>query len=625
MRTTWWQALAVGCGLALLGAGAQAQGLGDAVRDAGSAVARMRVGTIEIKDVTLGGQGGASVTIGRAAFAGFSRDGGTVVASRLAIENLTATVATQTWRIPLVTLDGVRIPEELYRALAEGAATTRPWPDLFRDVVADLVTIGTITVTDKSLNSEQVLSGFVLTRLAQGVIATARLDGIALTSAPDPKMPVRMKTGAVRYQDLDIGESLRIFTGGDGTPRRVMTSASIDGMEIVTPAATVRLGTYEIGPVTLAAPAEPMPTDLAALATTLQTGAQPDQAVVAKIVRWYRGLLRGLRVESIGLRDIAVTAPDVDLTIAAVGLGGMVASGFDLFEVTGIALRTPDGPIRLGRLAIEKASFAALVDLGLDAAETGREPEIEPSKILDLLPQIAAVRLAELDAATPEGPVTLGAFDLEIDRPGALPERLALALTRLTLPVGPADGSDGREALAKIGYTTIRIDTRTRLRWLPAEKALVLDDTSLAVAEAGRVDATLRIDGVDLAAALADPERADAILESQARLGGVEISVADLGLADRFYADLAKSAGVTVQVARDRLSTETRAQAAEAFGGALSPAALDKIAAFVRRPGRIAVKAAPRPGQTVKLDDLETMGPKVLSRMRLDIDVTPPR
>ncbi|MDC7789971.1 hypothetical protein PQJ75_29010 [Rhodoplanes sp. TEM] len=625
MRTTRWQALAVGCGLALLGTGADAQGLGDAVRDAGAAVARMRAGTIEIKDVTLGGPDGSALAIGRAAFAGFSREGGTVVASRLAIETVTATVGTQSWQIPRITLDGVRIPEELYRALAEGAATTRPWPDLFREVAADLVTIETLTVTDRTAKTEQVLSGFVLSRLARGVIGTARMASIVGTAAPDPATPVRVKTGAVRYQDLDIGESLRIVTGGDGTARRVMTSASIDGMEIVTPAVTVRLGTYEVGPVTLAVPAEPMPTDLAALATELQAGAQPDQAVVARLVRWYRGLLRGLKVESVAFRDIAVTGPDVDLKIAAVTLGGMVPSGFDLFEVTGIEASTPDGPVRLGRLAVEKADFAALLDLGLDAAETGRGPEIEPSRIVDLLPQIGAVRLAGLDAATPDGPVTLGALDIEIDRPGRLPERLALAVTRLALPVGPGDGADGREVLAHLGYTAIRADMTTQLRWLPADRALVLDDTALAVADAGRIEASVRIDDVDLAAALADPDRADAILAGRARLGGFEVTIADLGFADRFYADLAKSAGVTVPAARDRLAAETRAQAAEAFGSALPSAALDKIAAFVRRPGRIVVAASPRPGQTVRLSDLETLGPKALARMRLDIEVEPPR
>lgn len=625
MRTTRWQALALGFGLALLGTGADAQGLGDAMRDAGAAVARMRAGTIEIKDVTLGGPDGSALAIGRAAFAGFSREAGTVVASRLAIETVTATVGTQSWQIPRITLDGVRIPEELYRALAEGAATTRPWPDLFREVAADLVTIETLTVTDKTAKTEQVLSGFVLSRLARGVVGTARLAAIAVTAAPDPATPVRMKTGAVRYQDLDIGESLRIVTGGDGTARRVMTSAMIDGMEIVTPAATVRVGTYAIGPVTLAIPAEPMPTDLAALATDLQAGAQPDQAVVARAVRWYRGLLRGLRVESVALRDIAVTGPDVDLKIAAVTLGGLVPSGFDLFEVTGIELTGPDGPVRLGRLAVEKAGFSALLDLGLDAAETGRGPEIEPSRIVDLVPQIGAVRLAGLAATTPDGPVTLDALAIEIDRPDRLPERLALAVTGLALPVGPDDGADGREVLARLGYATIRTDMRTQLRWLPADKALVLDDTTLAVADAGRITASVRIDGVDLDAALADPDRADTILAGRARLGGVGVTITDLGLADRFYADLAKSAGVTVPAARDRLATETRAQAAEAFGGALAPAALDKIAAFVRRPGRIAVAASPRPGEVVTLEDLETMGRNALSRMRLDIDVTEPR
>jgi hypothetical protein len=626
MRTTLWQALAVALGLALAGTGADAQGLGDAVRDAGSAVARMRAGNIEVKDISLGGKDGTSMVIGRAAFAGFVREGGTVVANRLAIENVTATVASQTWTIPRISLDEVRIPEELYRALTEGAAATRPWVDLFREIVADQVTIETITVTDKTLNSEQVLSGFVLTRLARGVIGSARLASIVLTSAPDPKQPVRVRTGAVRYQDLDLGEGFRVLAGGgDGTAKRVMTSASIEGMEITVPNATVRLAGYEVGAVTLAVPAEPMPVDMAALAASLQAGEQPDQAVVAKLVRWYRGLLRGLRVETVAFRDIVATGPDVDLKVAGVNLAGIVPSGFDLFEIRGIDFKTPDGPVRLARLAIEKASFGALLDLGLDTAESGKEPEIDPSRILDLLPHIGAVRLAGFDAVLPDGPVTLGGFDIEIDRPGRLPERLALAVSRLAVPVSPGGPPDGREQLAKLGYKVLRGDANVRLRWLPADKALVLDNTFVAVDDAGRVDTAVRLDGVDLVAALADPDHADEILEGRTRLGGIELAVADLGFAERFFADLAKSSGTTPQAVRDSLAKEIRAQAAEAFGTAVSPAALDKLAAFIRRPGKIVVKASPRPGQVVKMEDVEALGPKVLERMRIDIDTTPPR
>lgn len=626
MRTTCWQAMAVALGLALLGADAGAQGLGDAVRDAGAAVARMRAGNIEVKDISLGGKDGTSMIIGRAAFAGFVREGGTVVANRLVIENVVATAASQTWQIPRITLDEVRIPDDLYRMVTEGAAATRPWTDLFREIAADQVTIETITLTDKALASEQVLSGFVLTRLARGIIGSARLASIAMTSAPDPKQPVRMKTGAVRYQDLDLGEGFRVFAGGgDGTAKRVMTSASIDGMEIATPNGTVRLGTYEIGAVTLAVPAEPMPVDMLALAATLQNGGQPDQAVVARLVRWYRSLLRGLKVETVGFRDITVAGPDADLRIAAVTFTGIVPSGFDLFEVKGVDVKTADGPVRLGRLAIEKASFGALLDLGLDAAESGRDPDVDPNKILDLLPHIGALRLAGIDAVTPDGPLTLGGFDIEIDRPGRLPERLALTVSRLTLPVDPAGSQDGREQLAKLGYKVLHGDVGARLRWLPTDKALVLDNTFVTIDDAGRVDASVRLDGIDLAAALADPEHADDILEDRARLGGIEITIANLGFAERFFADLAKSSGATPQAVRERLATETRAQAAEALGTAVSAGTLDKIAAFIRRPGKIAVKASPRPGQVIKMGDFDTLGPKILERMRIDIDVTPPR
>lgn len=651
MRAMNWCALTVGLGLALAAVQADAQGTREpgaridapgagvtsrpevrGTREPGARVttsdtttaAPVRAGTIEVKDLRFGSRDAEQLAIGRAVFTGFARENGMVVADRLTIEDVTGRLATQSWRIPRLAFDRVRLPEELYRALAEGAATTRPWADLFREVVAETATIDTITMSDKTLATEQVLGGFVMTRLARGIVGEARLASITMTAAPDPKQPVRLTTGAIRYRDLDLGESLRMFTGGgDGTPKRVMTSAVLERLEITAPDATVRLGTYEIGATTLAVPADPLPVEVFALGATMQSGGDPDPAILAKVVRWYRGVLRGLKVESVTLRDIAVNGPDADLRVGGVTLAGLVPSGFDLFELRDVTVKTPDGPARLARFAIERVSFAALLDLALDAAESGRDPDIDPAKILDLVPRIGAVRFAGLDAKTPEGPVSLGGFDIEMDWTARLPDRLAVAVSRLAVPIDPSGPEDGRDQLARLGYRVLRGDLAARLRLLAADKALVLDDTTVAVDDVGRIEATLRLDGVDVDAALADPDRADEILERDARLGRASLTLTDLGFAERFVADLARRTGAAPQALRDELATKTRAEMAEALGDAVTPAALDRLADFLRRPGRIAVTVTPRPGQTVRLGELNAGGADLLGRLRIEIDTAP--
>jgi hypothetical protein len=369
-----------------------------------------------------------------------------------------------------------------------------------------------------------------------------------------------------------------------------------------------------------------MPVELMALMANPQAS-QPDPAVLAKVTRWYRGLLRDLRVERYSLQNIAVTAPDADVRISGMALGGIVARGFDLFEIKGVDVKTLTGAVKLVRFALEKVNYGALLDLGLEAAETGREPNVDPSKILELLPQIAALRLAGIDAATPEGPVTLDSLDFELDdQPGRVPERLALAINRLIIPINSTGPGDGREQLVKLGYKVFRSDAKATLRWLPTDKALVLDDTTIIVDEAGRVDIRVRFDGVDLAAAVADPQHADAILKTQAMVRGIELAVINLGFAERLFADLAKSSGVTPDAIRDSLVAEIKNRATEIFGAGLSPGYVDKLAAFIRKPKRITVKAAPRAGQQpIKVMDIEMLGPQILDRVAIDIEVGPVR
>ena len=137
------------------------------------------------------------------------------------------------------------------------------------------------------------------------------------------------------------------------------------------------------------------------------------------------------------------------------------------------------------------------------------------------------------------------------------------------------------------------------------------------------IEATLRLDGVDVDAALADPDHADEILERDARLGRASLALTDLGLAERVFADLARRTGAAPQAIRDELAAKTRAEMAEALGDAVTPAALDRLADFLRRPGRIAVTVTPRPGQTVRLGELNAGGSDLLGRLRIEIDTAP--
>jgi hypothetical protein len=110
----------------------------------------------------------------------------------------------------------------------------------------------------------------------------------------------------------------------------------------------------------------------------------------------------------------------------------------------------------------------------------------------------------------------------------------------------------------------------------------------------------------------------------KARLGPVEIRITNFGLAERFYADAAKGAGISPDAIRAGLAAEMRAQAIGAFGPLLAPGSADAIAAFLQSPGTIVARIAPANGQPpLSLGEIETLGPAAMERVTVTLQATP--
>lgn len=597
----------------------------DAGTGAADAAPRLRAGTVELRDIAIDGGAGAAIGIGRIAFKGFSRDGDAILAERIDVEAVEMRVAAQTVRIPDVHLADVRLPDRLYRALTEGGGPDTPWVALFLGVKADMVTIDRITVADTAKRFEQTLSGFVLTGLADGVVGSARLGAFTATTTPEPGKTVRIESGELRYRTLDIGNALRIVVGGgDGTAKRLLEHASIDGLTITADDLTMRIGRYEVGNVVMAVPREPLPPELVALMEMPDPAKSADPAVLAAAARWYRHLLRDFRIETYRFEGIAATDAETKVSIDRIGLDGFGGRGFDLFAVEGISVEQPSEHFRLDRFAVEKVSWGGLVDLVLDALARGEEPVIPPGGLGDRV-QVAAVRVAGLSVGTPQGPVSLDRLALEADNgPDGIPRRLSFALAGLSVPVGTMTSGKEHEELVDLGYETLKLDATTTVRWSPDDETLTLEGTAVTLQDAGRIGLAAQVAGLDLAALTAAPERADAILD-RAAVREVRLEVTDLGLAQRIYAALARRSGDTPQAVRDEIARRVEEDTRKTFGSALSAADLDRVVRFVRQPGEIAITLRPRGGRTsIRLPEIVSLGPEIVSRLTISVTTRNP-
>lgn len=617
-RLNWFAPALVLClALALAPDRAHAQG-GDLAK--GIKDLSVKAGTADFRDITLGTPDTGSVSIGKISFVGFARNGERVSADRVEIENLVGKIGKRTVEVPALTVTGFEGPGDLFRALTEGGNADRDWIALFQKAAASQITIERMLDHNPTLFFESVVNTIAISNVKDGLIGSAQFAGMTgQTSAGAPGGQASVRLGALRYQGVNVSESMRLFSGGGtGGPKRLLDRAVMEGMDVTTPEGSFRLDRIEMTGLDAQAPSTVLdPSDRAAL----QSGAAfEDPQRRQRIAKFIAELMRSMRVERYNLEGFSVVVPQGTITIKGFTLAGLSGRGLDLFEMRNMDVPTPTGPVRFGRFAIEKLSYGALVDAVFDAVASGQEPDFNsPTKVLAIAPRLAALRLGGIEVNTPDGPVSLGGFDIEMDdRVGAIPERIAAAVKQLKMQIDRASADEGRKTLLALGYTEFSADAQVQLRWLKDEKALILENTNLLLDKVGRVDITVRLGNVDLARAVADPT---AFVPNDARLEAVEIKLRNLGLAERFYALTAKGAGISQDAVRDGLAAEMRTRVAAILGPALAPGSADAVAKFLKAPGTIVARAKPKAGQSLTFGEATDLDPPhILERLTITLE-----
>lgn len=396
-----------------------------------------------------------------------------------------------------------------------------------------------------------------------------------------------------------------------------------DGLDVAAGDAVIHLDRVELSGVDGAAPRQALPADVNIEAVLEQTDSDPK--LRQQIVTYFTEALRHYRINRYSLEGLTVSVPQQPtFSLGAINISGVSSRGIDRIEVTGVDFPAPDTPVRFDRFELEKITYGALLDATLSAAATGQEPDFAPAKLAELAPRIAGLRLLGLNFGTPQGPLSLAELRLEIDDfSGALPEKFTAAINGLKVKLDQMEASDGRDKLIALGFNEVLASAQAQIRWLPREQAMLIENTGFTLDKAGRVEVSVRLDNVDLTKAMADPAAAERLL-GEARIDSVQIRLANLGFAERFYADVAKTAGLSGEAVKAGLAAEMRTQAIANFGPLLASGAADAIAKFLQTPGRITLTASPRSGQALTVDEVKSLPPPALmERITVKIEAAP--
>jgi hypothetical protein len=622
---TYWvrSAAAVGFCLAVasMPAGAQTKDASPTSSPPASPSIILKVGTVDVRDLTFPMPGGGALTIGRIGFTGLVRNDARAHAKRIDIEKIALTLASQTLEIPSIVISNADLPAPLLQIMTAGQ-TTKDLAGFLTATTVERIEIERIVQRDPSVQVEAIHSGFTIDGVKDGIFASVRVAGstAAAPGAPGVTEKVQVKSGEIRYQQFNFVEMVRMLTGGgSGDAKRVLQRAVIDGFEVITDQAVVKVKRAEMNDIDGRAPTHPLPTDLKVQAGLATLPPEQQKRLITSISE----MLRFVRVGRYSLEDISISIPgEGSLTIGAVTLNGFSGRGIERFAITGFDIKIPGAPVRFDRFEIEGIKYGAMLDAALDAAGSGTPPNFGPGRIAQLMPRLSAIRMSGLDAVTPQGPLALGDIKFELDeRPDGANTNSSIASLKIDLVNLPAN--DGRDHLMALGYKQIVANAQARVSWQRQARALIVQPVGVSLDDVGKIELIARLDNVDADAAMADPDHADRVMR-KARLGPIEIRISNFGFAERFYADAAKSAGVSPDAIRAGLAAEMRAQATNNLGPLLAPGSADAIATFLQSPGTITARITPTNGQPpLSLGEIETLGPAAMDRVTVTLQATP--
>lgn len=583
----------------------------------------VKVGTVALRDLSFDAPGHGRWSIDRITFTGLVREGTRVRADRIRIDTAVVTLGSRTMQIPSIVIVGADLPAPLVPFLT-GSGPAGDLAALLSSATIDRIAIEQVVQRDPSAQIEISYNNLVLRGLKDGHVASLRIGETIATmpSAPGMSDRVRLRMGEIRYQQFNMAEMARMITGtGSGDAKRILQRAVVDGIDITTDKGTARINRVLIADVDGRAPAQPLPADLnvqAAPGAALTAEQQKQAAAFAGEI------LRYARIGRYSIEGISVSAPGQGrFSLGAVTVAGLSGRGIERIEVRGFDFRMPGAAASFERFDLEGINYGALIDAALEAAGSGGKFDPSPVRIAQIMPRLSALRLSRLALDTPQGPVALGdlRFDLE-----ELSEatNVSYAVRGLKIDLRRLTANDGRDKLIALGYGELVASMQARVSWQRKERALVVETVGLLLEQVARLDIAARLDNVDIDKALADPNAAQRVM-GEALFGLIQIRLADLGLAERFYADAAKSAGVSPDTIRAGLAAEIRSQAIGNFGPLLAGRSADALAEFLRSPGMITARIAPAAGQP-PLSVAEIQGrapPELMQRLTITLEAGP--
>ncbi|HEY3681381.1 MAG TPA: hypothetical protein VGL45_21920, partial [Bradyrhizobium sp.] len=263
------------------------------------------------------------------------------------------------------------------------------------------------------------------------------------------------------------------------------------------------------------------------------------------------------------------------------------------FAMEGLDARTPQGPVKMARFALNSLDIANLLRMSAQFSNPAKKPT--PDQLLGLLALLQGVEVKGVVApfATPGKTVNLDTFNLNWGQfVGPIPSRARVAL-KMTTPVDAKKPS--MAPLVAAGIDTISTDDDLGATWTEASGAFMLDPVKIQLG--GVMDASARISlgHVQRQVFSFNPQQATA-MAAQIEAGTIEVTVHDLGGVDLAVKQYARQQNVSPDAARQAIIESLKTETADSIAANPDVAIIvDALSGFIEKPGStLTLKLTPR-------------------------------
>jgi len=322
----------------------------------------------------------------------------------------------------------------------------------------------------------------------------------------------------------------------------------------------------------------------ALMAMTPPTGAAPPTpAQTREMLEKVAGIYEGIHIGNAEMRGLAVETPQGPIKLAALRFN-LDSGKVNEFAIEGLDGRTPQGPFKLGRFALKSLDIANLLRMSALFSNPAQQPS--PDKALEMIPLIEGVEVKGFAAPYKNTgkPINVDTFNLNWGQfIGPIPSKARLTV-RMSSPLDKTDL--GQQALITAGVDILKIDSDVGATWTEASHAFVLEPVTLDLG--GIAKASLRVSLANVPRELFSPNAVQAAaMAGQIEAGTIELTLRDTGGIDLVVAQQARAGNVSRDAARRTIADSIRAGSDEA--AASNPSAVvaaEAIARFVETPGQ---------------------------------------